>query len=50
MLTNIKNILNIPGTSQEFDFSVPDDRMEQVNGYVFHTPVQVKGNIAACDM
>ena len=46
MMMNIKNILNIPGTSQEFDFSVPDDRIEQVNGYVFHTPVQVKGNIA----
>ena len=45
MLMNIKNILNIPGTSQEFDFSVPEEQLEFVRGYVFDTPVQVKGDI-----
>ncbi len=45
MILNIKDILNIPGTSQEFDFSVPEERLALVRGYVFHTPVQVKGKI-----
>jgi len=45
MLMNIKKILNIPGTSEKFDFAVPDDRLELVRGYVFHTPVQVTGDI-----
>lgn len=46
MQMNIKNILNIPGTSQEFDFCVPEERTAEIIGYVFHTPVQVKGKIA----
>lgn len=45
MMTNIKKVLNIPGTTQEFDFSVPEERLELVRGYVFSSPVQVTGKI-----
>jgi len=46
MTMNIRQILNIPGTSQEFDFTVPEERLAEVHGYVFDTPVQVQGRIA----
>ncbi|MBQ9111933.1 MAG: DUF177 domain-containing protein [Oscillospiraceae bacterium] len=45
MLMKIKNVLNIPGTSMEASFSIPEDRLEQVHGYVFSTPVNVEGKI-----
>ncbi len=45
MLMNIKNVLNIPGTSKNFEFTVDDARLEQVHGYTFHTPVNVTGEI-----
>ena len=45
MKMNIKNILNIPGTSKKFDFSVPEEQLAFIRGYVFHTPVQVTGSI-----
>jgi len=46
MLINIKNILNIDGTAQDFNFSVPEEKLDFIKGYVFHTPVDVKGRIA----
>ncbi len=46
MLMNIKNVLNIPGTSKEVAFVIPEERLEQVHGYVFSTPVTVEGEIA----
>ncbi len=46
MLLNIKNVLNVPGTSQDIAFNVPEERLEQVYGYQFATPVAVEGRIA----
>ena len=46
MLMNIKNILNIEGSSQDFDFSVPEENLSFIRGYSFHSPVKVKGSIA----
>ncbi|MBR1529243.1 MAG: DUF177 domain-containing protein [Oscillospiraceae bacterium] len=46
MLMNIKNILNIEGTAQDFHFSVPEEKLDFIKGYVFHTPVEVSGRIA----
>jgi len=46
MLMNIKNILNIEGTSQNFAFSVPEEKLDFIRGYVFHSPVEVSGSIA----
>ena len=46
MLMNIKNILNIEGTSQDFAFSVPEEKTNFIRGYVFHSPVEVRGRIA----
>ncbi len=45
MLMKIKNVLNVPGTSQEVAFNVPEERLEQVHGYQFSTPVSVEGKI-----
>ncbi len=45
MLMNIKNVLNVPGTSKDFEFTVDEARLEQVHGYTFDSPVQVAGKI-----
>ncbi|MCR4647026.1 MAG: DUF177 domain-containing protein [Oscillospiraceae bacterium] len=46
MLMNIKNVLNVPGTSEKIGFTVSEERLSEVHGYVFHSPVQVEGSIA----
>ena len=43
---NIKNVLNVPGTSEEIAFCVSEERLAQVHGYVFASPVRVTGQIA----
>lgn len=45
MVMNIKSVLNIPGTSKEISFDVPMERLEQVHGFEFSTPVTVTGGI-----
>ncbi|MBE6850057.1 MAG: DUF177 domain-containing protein [Ruminococcus sp.] len=45
MLMKIKNVLNIPGTSMDTSFAIEGERLEQVRGYVFSTPVRVEGRI-----
>ena len=45
MVMHIKNVLNVPGTKQAFDTCVPEERLEQIAGLVFRTPVTVKGAI-----
>lgn len=45
MLMNIKNVLNVPGYSQDFDFVIEGERLEEVHGYTFYTPVSVSGRI-----
>ena len=45
MQLKIKNILNIPGESKQFDFIVPEEHLEFVKGYVFHSAVHVTGEI-----
>jgi uncharacterized protein len=45
MQMNIKNVLNVPGISQDFSFCVPEERLEQVHGYHFASPVKVEGRI-----
>ena len=45
MLMKIKNVLNIPGTSAEAKFVIDGERLEQVHGYEFSTPVTVEGKI-----
>lgn len=45
MLLNIKNVLNVPGTSEQLDFCVSDEYLSRVNGYTFSTPVRVTGSI-----
>lgn len=46
MVMNIKNVLNVPGMSQDFDFCVPEERLEQVHGLVFDGPCRCAGRIA----
>ncbi|MBR3629328.1 MAG: DUF177 domain-containing protein [Oscillospiraceae bacterium] len=46
MLMNIKNVLNVPGTSEKIGFTVSEERLAEVHGYEFHSPVQVEGSIA----
>ena len=46
MLMNIKNVLNVPGTSEKIGFTVSEERLAEVHGYAFHSPVQVEGSIA----
>lgn len=46
MLMNIKNVLNVPGTSEEIGFAVSEERLSEVHGLVFHSPVRVEGDIA----
>ncbi len=45
MLMNIKNVLNVPGTSKDFEFVVDEARLGQVHGYTFDSPVNVTGDI-----
>ncbi len=45
MLMKIKNVLNIPGTSMEAAFVIDGERLEQVHGYEFSTPVTVEGKV-----
>ena len=45
MLMKIKNVLNIPGTSAEAKFVIDGERLEQVHGYEFSTPVTVEGKV-----
>ncbi|MDE5753372.1 MAG: hypothetical protein K2H89_02325, partial [Oscillospiraceae bacterium] len=42
----IKKVLNIPGTREDFDFTVPDERLALVRSCQFASPVQISGNIA----
>ncbi|MDE5563823.1 MAG: DUF177 domain-containing protein [Oscillospiraceae bacterium] len=46
MLMNVKNLLNVPGTSEEIRFCVSEERLAEVHDYVFATPVEVTGKIA----
>lgn len=46
MIMHIKNILNVPNTSETFAFTVPEEQLALVRGYEFDTPVQVTGKIA----
>lgn len=46
MLMNVKNLLNVPGTSEEIRFCVSEERLAKVHDYVFATPVKVTGKIA----
>ncbi len=43
---NVKNVLNIPGTSEQIDFCIPEERLAQISRYVFASPVRVNGQIA----
>lgn len=45
MLMNIKNVLNVPGYGQDIDFVIEGERLEEVHGYTFQTPVSVSGRI-----
>lgn len=45
MLMQIKKVLNVPGTVEPFDFTVSEERLAQISGYVFHSPVRVTGQI-----
>ncbi|MDE6730664.1 MAG: DUF177 domain-containing protein [Oscillospiraceae bacterium] len=46
MIMQIKKVLNIPGTCEKFDFTVPDERLALVHSCEFASPVQVIGSIA----
>ena len=46
MLMNIKHILNISGTSEKLDFSVSQERLNEVQTCEFVSPVKVTGEIA----
>lgn len=46
MIMQIKKVLNIPGTREDFDFTVPDERLALVRSCQFASPVQISGNIA----
>ena len=43
MVMHIKNVLNVPGTKKDFDTCVPAERLEQIAGLTFHSPVAVQG-------
>lgn len=45
MLMNIKNVLNVPGTSEAIGFAVSEERLSEVHGLVFRSPVRVAGDI-----
>lgn len=45
MLMNIKNVLNVPGYGQDVNFVIEGERLEEVHGYTFQTPVSVSGRI-----
>lgn len=45
MLMNVKNVLNVPGTSKDFSFLIEGERLQEVHGYTFQTPVSVEGRI-----
>ncbi len=41
----IKHILNIERSSEKIVLTIPEERLEQVKGYQFSSPVQINGEI-----
>ena len=46
MLMKIGNVLDVPGTVVALDLCVSEERLAQVQGYVFDSPMRVVGQIA----
>lgn len=46
MLLNIKKVLNVPGTSENIDFCVSEERLAEIHGLAFASPVRVTGEVA----
>lgn len=45
MRLDIKRILNVPGSREELDFSVSQERLDEVKHVVFASPVHVTGAV-----
>lgn len=45
MHLQIKNVLNVPGTSEQLDFCVSDEQLARVKDYIFSSPVRVTGSV-----
>ncbi|MBD5143633.1 MAG: DUF177 domain-containing protein [Oscillospiraceae bacterium] len=46
MIMHIKNILNVPNSSETFAFVMPEEQLAVIRDFEFATPVQITGKVA----
>ncbi|MDE7094431.1 MAG: DUF177 domain-containing protein [Oscillospiraceae bacterium] len=46
MIMHIKNILNVPNSSEAFSFVMPEEQLAVIRDFEFATPVQITGKVA----
>lgn len=45
MKINLKQLFSITGESRDIDYEIETDKLSEIKGYTFSTPVSVKGRI-----